>query len=81
MDAIFPYVKSVQIYVCPSVTRDPDGPSYSYGVFSHPILDGANVAYADGHVKWSNIRSRTFQYGIAGPNGDWSDPVWNPFID
>jgi prepilin-type N-terminal cleavage/methylation domain-containing protein/prepilin-type processing-associated H-X9-DG protein len=51
-------------------------------------LEGANVAFADGHVKWMN-RGRLGQPGTAGgncnpaapdPNIVWCSRDWNPFI-
>jgi prepilin-type N-terminal cleavage/methylation domain-containing protein/prepilin-type processing-associated H-X9-DG protein len=135
MDCIFPYVKSVQIFVCPS-SQDKTNPSYGYNFFVSnwlflgtgvetqgiamasiqrpaelvmmldynnqfctitdpydfnnfanqpsmisrvwPHLDGGNVAFADGHVKWNKIKSRP----LMDPNftswGAWSNPAWNP---
>jgi len=32
MDVIFPYVKSTQIFVCPSATANPVAPSYGYSI-------------------------------------------------
>lgn len=40
-----------------------------------PHLDGGNIAYADGHVKWS---SRT---NPATTVGGWTNRAWNPFMD
>jgi prepilin-type N-terminal cleavage/methylation domain-containing protein/prepilin-type processing-associated H-X9-DG protein len=165
MDFIYPYVKSTQIFVCPSAsidtsttpTRKPtDTPSYgynnvfggefnyktSYGVPSYgvpsgsislsainraaevimvldyydpgaitatprahmgwfvnpdlnvkrrviPHLEGGNIAYADGHVKWMpgakfNV-SYTDTTGQCDPRNPSSskafcDPGWNPFV-
>lgn len=49
MDFIFPYVKSVQTYICPSATRPPlsstSGPYPSYGINS--AFYGLNTLYTD----------------------------------
>lgn len=149
MDIIYPYVKSTQLFVCPSNTHGDSTPSYGYNdgfsrranTYSNsaypggvPIsmasverpaqvfmiteyqsvygtidnaydtgryaradntnvvvhLDGGNVAFADGHVKWIN-KSRLGQPGPNGPACDpnnptaatvnaWCSPDWNPFI-
>lgn len=144
MDCIFPYVKSTQIFVCPSA-QDKVNPSYGYSFFisnwlylgagaptagiaesaikrpaetvmfldynnqfatvvdpvdfnafdapawqlpansSPPMLvrvwphmEGGNVAFADGHVKWSKIKSRPlYDASLTGYNA-WSNPAWNP---
>jgi prepilin-type N-terminal cleavage/methylation domain-containing protein/prepilin-type processing-associated H-X9-DG protein len=162
MDAIFPYVKSVQIFVCPSApSSTPAPPSYGYSTafggywtdasyydstkdassywqplaqaqigrsaeivmildFSSkytltatnpaqigkwanhanldvqrwlaPHLDGGNVAFADGHVKWrphaklqalpSGSDSMTTRCNVSNPNYAEASckPDWNPYI-
>ena len=139
-DAIFPYIKSTQIFACPSAQNDPTTLSYGYNTAFNdsystivggaagangvsmasvkrpsetlmlmdannsnyatrlysdiphlaatgntalqrmcmPHLEGGNIAYADGHVKWANLKGRPFQYGLANLS---TDGVWNPFID
>jgi prepilin-type N-terminal cleavage/methylation domain-containing protein len=46
MDFIFPYVKSVQIFTCPSFsnTSQADAPSYGYNVFISGLKGGSNGA-------------------------------------
>lgn len=160
MDAIFPYVKSVQLFTCPSVSSStPAPPSYGYStafggyytdVFYYnngstsywsplaqaqvsrpaeiimvidfwskynltgtnpaqlgkwanhtnkdvqkwmsPHLDGGNVAFADGHVKWrphaklqalpSGSDSMTVRCNPAAPDNSLAScqSDWNPFI-
>lgn len=150
MDSIFPYIKSTQLFVCPSAVFDPvNSGGYGYSaalsgaltnVYANaaggagsnnglsgaaiasvkrpseiimvmdanhqnlglrlfeaqvvnayngskphqsvfmPHLEGGNVLYTDGHVKWAAIKNSIFQYGIAGPTGDWTAPAWNPFL-
>ena len=47
MDIVFPYVKSVQIFVCPSATKFPDHLSYGYNsLISGQNFDGTNVTRA-----------------------------------
>lgn len=142
MDCIFPYVKSNQIYVCPSA-QDKVNPSYGYNFFISnwlylgtgaatqgiamaaiprvaetvmfldynnqfativdpvdfngfdgaywqtavnppmisrvwPHLGGGNVAYADGHVKWSKIKSLPLYNSALTGYGAWNNPAWNP---
>ncbi len=152
MDLTYPYVKSVQIYSCPSSRANAIYSGYGYstgfgegihignynngnrvglvlstaavqrvaetfmiveyqsvfntfanpadiGSFARgsntalnyavaPHMDGGNIAYADGHVKWLN-RSRLGQPGSGGGACDPANPVstsawcsrdWNPFI-
>lgn len=156
MDDIFPYVKSVQIFVCPSAvyqtTTAINAPSYGYSdalggrnryyydgsgltyspasaasvqrvseiimtmdynwVYSiyaepylyriyatgdayksmtRPHLDGTNVGYADGHVKWVNAK-KWAEIGTAGnlcpaspsaadiANEALCNKSWNPYI-
>lgn len=153
MDLIYPYVKSVQIFACPSSRTATNIAGYGYnGGFGHgihiyrnnndtiqgvaigmaavqrpaevfllveyqrefntianpldignlarhadpaenalaaPHLDGANIAFADGHTKWIN-RSRLRSPGTSGGSGcnpaspvasnSWCSPDWNPFI-
>jgi len=123
IDSIYPYVKSTQVFTCPSqsVTATTRYPSYGYNVsigwastasanggiskaqivrpaelvmaldlyyrygiyyaysgsyvalaanpnnIYWPHLDGGNIAYADGHVKW-NKRG----------NANYNRPNWNP---
>jgi len=153
MDIIFPYVKSVQVFVCPSARVNPTYPSYGYsgalggrnvGVFGGtsgvpvtlaavqrpseiemvmdenwnysfyavpidignnarntdpakyntviPHLEGGNVAFADGHVKWvsranmGKIASGTTTCTLSGGTGTpassaYCDRNWNPFIN
>jgi prepilin-type N-terminal cleavage/methylation domain-containing protein/prepilin-type processing-associated H-X9-DG protein len=152
-DSIFPYVKSVQVFKCPSAHVDPDALSYSYsggiggtylsdyandgsgrdvvqGIASAQIrrpseivmfldanhtswgpriwpqivsisqgwldgtfpgvgdyvsarvmvhLDGANVCYADGHVKWHGKMQPIFK-GTGNRDG-WDNRNWNPVMD
>ena len=125
MDITFPYIKSVQIFVCPSATLSPDSiPSYgynagigqkdvggislasvqrpaecvmsldyniSYSVNANPYdgglwapandgnqqivaphLEGTNVAYADGHVKWVNRKNVDFWNRNTPTNRYWN---------
>jgi prepilin-type processing-associated H-X9-DG protein len=153
MDIIFPYVKSVQVFVCPSALVHPTYPSYGYsgalggrnvssfggtsgvpvklaavqrpseiemvmdynlnysyyanpdGVGSYarstdptrfnvviPHLEGGNVAFADGHVKWvsrvnmekiaSGTTTCTVSGGIGTPaSSAYCDRNWNPFLN
>jgi len=156
MDFIFPYVKSTQLFVCPSAraATSPPAPSYGYntafgGEFAYkgsygsttfgapkgsisvaiidrpseiimaldyndgsapvatprqqmgwftqeankmrviPHLDGANIAYADGHAKWlpgtrfnTKATNMTGECNINNPNETFAfcDRSWNPFI-
>lgn len=151
MDYIYPYVKSVQIFVCPSVTGSPPTPSYGYSValggyssyyinfgatgtpytalslavvtrpseitaiieyssaYSYttvpfnmsnnaqtasnvvvtPHLDGGNVAFADGHVKWesratimANDPLNTTTCNLTSPNyaNSYCSRAWNPYL-
>jgi len=153
MDIIYPYVKSVQVFVCPSARYSPDNPSYGYSnaisgkqitnynstlsgtlnwiplsmsavqrpseiitlldynysasYYANPYevgraarstainqlrviphLDGTNVAYADGHVKWingailRNIPDDNTRCNLATvPASDaYCDRNWNPLI-
>ncbi len=131
MDSIFPYVKSVQIFICPSGSdlqtygsygyssciSGSYGPNYKSGVpyapmsmaavqrpsevmmlmdwnylynsianpstsgymrsnrtnRIYPHLDGGNIAYVDGHVKWMN-KNDTFYITT------WSNPMWNAYV-
>jgi prepilin-type N-terminal cleavage/methylation domain-containing protein/prepilin-type processing-associated H-X9-DG protein len=131
MDMIYPYLKSTQIFVCPSATSSTTAPSYGYNrllsnttgatsggdslasverpseivmnmdynwVYSAyancidggnvalgtnvtnqkivaPHLDGTNVAFADGHVKW---RVRTD--GVFWNNSEATNRFWNPAL-
>lgn len=129
MDSIFPYVKSVQIFVCPSATSDPTAPSYGYNRYLHnsytgvvntggdalasverpaecvmildynllysiyadistgrsyargtaarqlvvaPHLNGTNVGFADGHVKWRVLTDEDFWHASAAANRFWA---------
>ena len=127
MDITFPYIKSVQIFVCPSATFTPDViPSYGYnrqishstddqipialatvqrpsecvlildynnptGTYAQPLdgnywansnngtekivaphLEGGNVAFADGHVKWFNRKSADFWLANESTNRFWN---------
>jgi prepilin-type N-terminal cleavage/methylation domain-containing protein/prepilin-type processing-associated H-X9-DG protein len=131
MDVIFPYVKSIQIFTCPSQTfRADTQPSYGYNeeisgqkstmppplslatvnraselvmfldypsghgahanVYEYtgsfmadpsiahiywPHLEGGNVGYVDGHVKWSKRGSAP----VCIPNSFVeTSPAWNP---
>jgi prepilin-type processing-associated H-X9-DG protein len=132
MDSIFPYVKSKQIYLCPSGSDLQTYGSYGYsscisGAYAtsfkisvpfapmalaaverpaevmilmdwnylynsianpstkgyiinyfdrriFPHLDGGNLAYADGHVKWANRNS------IFYTTTSWSDRTWNAYL-
>jgi len=158
MDIIYPYVKSWQVFVCPSVQYGSQYPSYGYSgaingrsllkfnaglsptdpnsgvplslsgvqrpseIFTIvdynysasfyanpydignaarsstsylrviPHLGGANVAYADGHVKWVNGENfKTYGSSNTGctlsaaslpvnPDSAYCDKNWNPFI-
>jgi len=131
MDSIFPYVKSVQIFICPSGADLQTYGSYGYsscinGTYApnyksgaayapmslaaverpsevmllmdwnylynsianpstdgymqthqprriYPHLDGGNLAFVDGHVKWLNKNSAFY-------NSSWSNPTWNAYI-
>lgn len=135
MDCIYPYVKSTQVFICPS-SQDKVNPSYGYNFFISnwislndgdatqgiamaaiprvsetvmfidynnqfaPILDpydfnnfaaspsnvvrvwphleGGNVAFADGHVKWSKIRSLPLYNSALTGYSAWNNPAWNP---
>lgn len=160
MDLIYPYAKSVEVFVCPSARVDQEAyPSYGYsggigGFSAHlgyydyvpslpspytsrrapvslaavqrpaevfmamdynaqfsfyanptdfrsaalssdaktrnrvlPHLDGGNVAFADGHVKWIN-GAKYKAYPASGrctlasvnPDNAWCDLNWNPYI-
>jgi prepilin-type N-terminal cleavage/methylation domain-containing protein/prepilin-type processing-associated H-X9-DG protein len=46
MDITFPYVKSVQIYQCPSATYAPDAPSYGYNNELHRSIANYSAAGA-----------------------------------
>jgi prepilin-type N-terminal cleavage/methylation domain-containing protein/prepilin-type processing-associated H-X9-DG protein len=149
-DSIFPYVKSAQLFKCPSAHVDPQGISYAYssgiggtylgdfandgsardsvqGIASAQItrpsevlmfmdanesawsprlwpqivsfangwagagladyvaprimvhMDGANVCYADGHVKWHNKTQPIF-IGTGNRDG-WDNRFWNPVMN
>jgi prepilin-type processing-associated H-X9-DG protein len=154
MDFIYPYIKSTQVFVCPSATayKSPPTPSYGYnnafsGNYAYqpnyggttgsisttqisrssevvmvmdynepsaiyanaydalrwavsanpavqgrviPHLEGGNICYADGHVKWMEhsrypataTSSVTSTCNINNPNKAWPfcDRAWNPFI-
>ncbi len=126
MDITFPYLKSVQILVCPSATFGPTiYPSYGYNrqvslndagglalaaiarpsecvlnldynhptsVYAQPLdggtwsratnsnhaivaphLDGGNVGFADGHVKWVNSKNNDFWL-----QDETNNRFWNP---
>ncbi len=129
MDFTFPYVKSVQLYVCPSATYAPTSASYgynrevskrgsggislasverpaecvlaldyniAYGLYANvdsdgsrwatgtsdanrlivaPHLDGTNVLYADGHVKWVGHTNGEFWNATIATNR-----LWNPAL-
>jgi prepilin-type N-terminal cleavage/methylation domain-containing protein/prepilin-type processing-associated H-X9-DG protein len=52
MDSIYPYVKSTQIFVCPSVTGSPPTPAYGYSVafgnyggYAQSLYKGSGTAY------------------------------------
>jgi prepilin-type N-terminal cleavage/methylation domain-containing protein/prepilin-type processing-associated H-X9-DG protein len=133
MDIIYPYIKSTQIFVCPSAINNPAiEPSYGYnrnisggplgkdplslstvdrpsetvlildyntrygtyanageycGAFLNPAsswyniiyphLEGGNIAYADGHVKWNKRGG-----GVASQAGstDANNRAWNPLL-
>ncbi len=156
MDFVYPYVKSTQIFVCPSAqaAASPPAPSYGYnnafgGEFGYkgsygtttygalkgsiplsginrasevfmlmdyndgaasyanprqqmiwftqpanqdrviPHLEGGNIAYADGHVKWmpgakyqSTATDTTSECNVKNPNYTMAfcNRSWNPFI-
>lgn len=153
MDIIYPYVKSVQLFACPSARYDEENPSYGYsnaisarnitnydstlggsrnniplklaavlrpaeiytvveynysaayyanpyevgrqarGALSNqkrviPHLGGANVTFADGHVKWVNaqvikaIPDVNTRCVLASPDPGYAycDKNWNPLI-
>jgi prepilin-type N-terminal cleavage/methylation domain-containing protein/prepilin-type processing-associated H-X9-DG protein len=54
-----------------------------------PHLDGGNIAYADGHVKWQNrsklqgLADLNTACDLANPNPGyvWCDRAWNPFLN
>lgn len=131
MDSIYPYVKSIQIYICPSgadlqtygsygysscingsyatsfksgTVREPmalaavERPSevmllmdwnYLYNSIANPStdgymrtnrpnriyphLDGGNLAFVDGHVKWLNKNALFY-------NSSWSNSTWNAYV-
>ncbi len=130
MDMIFPYVKSTQIFVCPSVGVAPPSPSYGYNreignsagaatggdslasveraseivmlldyntIYNYanpsdgggwalgtnttnqkivaPHLEGGNVAFADGHVKW-----RVRNDGVFWNTAIATNRAWNPAL-
>jgi prepilin-type N-terminal cleavage/methylation domain-containing protein/prepilin-type processing-associated H-X9-DG protein len=131
MDFTYPYVKSVQLYVCPSATSAPTLPTPSYGynrlisrrdvggvalasvqrpaecvlaldyntqyglyadsapegrnwafnasatsrLIVAPHMDGTNVLFADGHVKW-----RTRNDDVFWGSPDTSNRFWNPAL-
>jgi prepilin-type N-terminal cleavage/methylation domain-containing protein/prepilin-type processing-associated H-X9-DG protein len=146
MDGIFPYVKSVQIFICPSA-QDKTYSSYGYNEFMSnwiysspgppavpiqgismasvprpselvafiddnyqfaaavdpvdfnafaspgywqtnvsppmltrvwPHLDGGNVAFADGHVKWQKVHSAPLYDPNLSGYAAWGNPAWNP---
>ena len=143
MDATFPYVKSLQIFVCPSQATAADISGYGYstaisGVYRNlytgvgtagipmslsevqqparavmvmdfadpegkasvanpyswngyvnnadntvkarvtPHLEGGNICFADGHVKWSARNSNLLRQGSS--TSDYSvNPAWNAF--
>jgi prepilin-type N-terminal cleavage/methylation domain-containing protein/prepilin-type processing-associated H-X9-DG protein len=134
MDSIFPYVKSKQIFICPSGSdlqtygsygyssciSGSYGPNYKSGApyapmalaaverpaevmmlmdwnflynsianpstdgymrnnqprRIYPHLDGGNLAYADGHVKWMNKNNGFY----TDSPGSWSHPTWNAYL-
>jgi len=153
MDLIYPYVKSVQVFQCPSAQVGEGYPGYGYSsglsqyhsyqydfsrygkigripvtlsdvqrptevfaimdynaqfsVYANPSdfgsaarsttpstylrvlphLDGGNVAYADGHVKWINgAHYKTYSGGSScdltaiDTNSIWCNRDWNPFV-
>jgi prepilin-type N-terminal cleavage/methylation domain-containing protein/prepilin-type processing-associated H-X9-DG protein len=159
MDIIYPYVKSTQVFVCPSAKAGPEYPSYGYsgalnarsllkysdqldaadpnngvplllssvtrpaeviavtdynysasfyanaydvGVAARhatnykrviPHLEGGNIAYADGHVKWMNaIKFKAFpnsntqcaldanMQAVDPTSSAHCDKSWNPLI-
>jgi prepilin-type processing-associated H-X9-DG protein len=41
-------------------------------------LDGANVCYADGHVKWHNKLQPIFK---GNERDGWDNRYWNPVMD
>ncbi len=131
MDMIFPYLKSVQIFTCPSATSVPTAPSYGYNrllgnssgsasggdslasverpseivmnmdyntyysIYANiidggswalgtsttnqkivaPHLEGTNVAFADGHVKW-RVRNDADFWGAT----EATNRFWNPAL-
>jgi len=138
MDSIFPYVKSTQIFICPSgadlqtygsygyssCLSGAYGPNYKSGATYvpmsmaaverpaevmmlmdwdylynsianpstagymrnnqtrriYPHLDGGNIAYVDGHVKWLNKQDGFYTGRYNGAAATWSHPMWNAYL-
>jgi prepilin-type processing-associated H-X9-DG protein len=148
MDMVYPYIKSTQIFQCPSqpttgATTDAGSYGYSgsisgfdnghygqpttaYGgntlasiqspaqvimlydcqwsyasintpyymvataqnpasrLYENPHLDGTNLAFADGHVKWMKpsqiVGSYTVYVAAGGTNSMYNNPFFNPFL-
>jgi prepilin-type N-terminal cleavage/methylation domain-containing protein/prepilin-type processing-associated H-X9-DG protein len=130
MDIIYPYVKSLQVFSCPSSTQPAYFPSYGYNrlisrspigetqgialariqrpaevillldyndlsaVYANgndysntyfngaawwpkiwPHLDGTNICYTDGHLKWNKRDGRP---AYIPSTDDSTNPAWNP---
>jgi prepilin-type N-terminal cleavage/methylation domain-containing protein/prepilin-type processing-associated H-X9-DG protein len=84
MDEIYPYVKSAQIFVCPSAPAAPPIPSYGYSTQFGSYGVGPGIAVATVQRPAECVMALDFntQYFYAGPWGQsWNEQRVAPHLD